>query len=926
LRSLVEPLFTTAKYDSVLSLLPGYIRRAEATHDSVLLGRALTQRGRVMLVLGRFDEAGRDLDSGIHIAESVRDTIGLMPALHFKAYVYTAALRYGDAKRCFERRLLLAQRKRSPVDEAWARSGMAYILLQTGEPQAAKTEYERSIALFRASGLTRLEITSLIGLGRVEGALGDIPAAIRCYQRAWVASREVGDRMNEMWAMNNLGHHELGRGNLDRAVQYQRRAFELARELKSPQAMVVPATNLAQHAEALGDFESAEATLNEVGALCDSLGATDLRPMVDVGFAHLRISQGRNHAALVVLRRLESNLDAVDPQHRDFVVISLAQQLAASDSVPAAIQVLTDYLKRGGTAYGEESARVNLAVAHFRADLGDTRGALEYTMRARAMAEHTGQRPTAVAAAFFQSSCLRKLGEKGAAVTTFYAALDSMEALRGGIATADWREVYGQEIARDVVDAGVVLREEPASATRSERDASFFDAMQRVKTRTLLDRISAPRAGSASGMGPRREPVCTLRALQAALLPGEMMLDFHVGSRRSFMAAVTPDSLRVLELPGPGSPLSDTIRLFNRVVGSDNAAERAEFPTERLTAVQTALGHEILPGVADLVTKSSRVFVSADGFYAAVPFGLVIMQEGGRVLIADHDVVQTPSASVLVRERTMDPVRRVTDPAIVAIRAHESRLSGARDEVRDLERHYSGVRVMDGVADATAFQEAALHCDVLHISSHALVVDRSPWLSGVRLATAPAVPVDSTTPSLPTQSSSTVLSATDSLLIERTFHPDPYLRAWQIAPLQLSTRLAVLSACETAGGRTTTGEGTLGLTAAFLSAGVPVVVASMWPVEDRVTARVMRAFYHNLAAGKPVATALRLAQLEVSRDRRHAHPFYWAGFTVVGDGSMMVAMKEQSRWHAPAILAGAALLLVVVALVSISRRRRATVR
>jgi CHAT domain-containing protein len=324
------------------------------------------------------------------------------------------------------------------------------------------------------------------------------------------------------------------------------------------------------------------------------------------------------------------------------------------------------------------------------------------------------------------------------------------------------------------------------------------------------------------------------------------------------------------------------------------------------------------------------VFVSADGFYASVPFDLVIVQDGGSMLIADHDVVQAPSASVLVRERTMDPDRRVTDPATVAIRAHESRLSGARDEVRDLERHYDGVRVIEGVADAAAFQETARHCDVLHISSHALVVDRSPWLSGVRLTTGPATPVDTTAQSLPshanTQSSSAVLTATDSLLIERTFRPDPYLRAWQIAPLQLSTRLAVLSACETAGGRATTGEGTLGLTAAFLSAGVPVVVASMWPVEDRVTAKVMHAFYHNLAAGKSVATALRLAQLDISHDRRHAHPFYWAGFTVVGDGSMVVAMTERSG-SGPVALAAVGIVLVgVMAMVSFSRRRRSTVR
>jgi hypothetical protein len=100
----------------------------------------------------------------------------------------------------------------------------------------------------------------------------------------------------------------------------------------------------------------------------------------------------------------------------------------------------------------------------------------------------------------------------------------------------------------------------------------------------------------------------------------------------------------------------------------------------------------------------------------------------------------------------------------------------------------------------------------------------------------------------------------------------------------------------------------------------------MWPVEDRVTATVMRKFYHNLAAGKPVATALRLAQLDVSRTSRHAHPFYWAGFTVVGDGTMVVGMRERSAWTPETMALAAALLVGVIALVGFSRRRRASVR
>jgi hypothetical protein len=119
LRAVIEPLFTTAQYDSILSILPGYIGRAEATRDSFLLGRALTQRGRVMLMTGHIADAERDIDTGIRIAEAARDTMGLMPALHFKGFIHTGALRYADARRCFERRVVLAQRMHSPADEAW---------------------------------------------------------------------------------------------------------------------------------------------------------------------------------------------------------------------------------------------------------------------------------------------------------------------------------------------------------------------------------------------------------------------------------------------------------------------------------------------------------------------------------------------------------------------------------------------------------------------------------------------------------------------------------------------------------------------------------------------------------------------------------------------------------------------------------------
>jgi hypothetical protein len=105
-----------------------------------------------------------------------------------------------------------------------------------------------------------------------------------------------------------------------------------------------------------------------------------------------------------------------------------------------------------------------------------------------------------------------------------------------------------------------------------------------------------------------------------------------------------------------------------------------------------------------------------------------------------------------------------------------------------------------------------------------------------------------------------------------------------------------------------------------MSAGVPVVVASLWPVDDSATARVMKRFYEHLARGETVATSLRLAQLETRRSRDRSHPFYWAGFTVVGDGSIVVGVEKISRLR-PALLALLGLVLVGATVALVQRQR-----
>ncbi len=926
LRNLSENLFTTGQYDSLRAIASTFMRRAEASGDSMLFGRAITQRGRALLMLGHPD-AEREIDTGIRIAESVQDTMGLMPALSFKGFARWSAGQPDEAARWFEHRLMLAERAHAPVDEAWARTSLGMVFHATGDQKRAKQEYERALALFHAAGTKRFEIEPLIGLGRIASAVGDGPAAIRWYKQSWVAAREVGDRMNEMWSLNNLSAMENFQGDMSRAWEYLQRALVLAKELRSPVAMVIPATNLSARLGELGDYETAEKVLDQTRAVCETQGTLEQIPVLDYQLAVLRVAQGRHANARSIMRRL-IRTGGLEAQHRDLLIVDLAESLS-SDSAAAAIELLSGHMRARGTSfYAENLPEANLVLGRLYADNGNTQEALLCARRAREVALTNGQRRAMVAAMFLESKCLRVAGDRAQATKTYYAALDSLTAVRGGISTAEWREVYGQWVAQDVVEAGRVLLEYPESAAPSVRERSFFDAIQRVKTRALLDRINRPRAGASGNAARLPEQSATLADLQSALRPGEAVLDFCVGVKASFLAAVTADSLRFVELPGPASGLQERVQLLRTVLASTDNSLRDEYSVDRLVAVQRALGRDILGGAATIVDASTRVFVCPDGYFASIPFGLLIIGDGNDGLMQKRDVVQVPSAGVLVLQRTALRPEPQTPLRVVAISASAVGLSGARKEVRDLARQYRHVETLADLSGPDAFGEAAGRADVLHIASHALLVDRSPWWSGIELRSTKSATAETlaSRATATTHTRAGFLSDVDSLTIERTFPSDPYVRAWQIAKLDIPARLAVLSACETAGGRMTTGEGTIGLTAAFLSAGVPVVVASLWPVDDRATAVIMRSFYRNLSDGESVATALRHAQLDASHMTRWAHPFYWSGFTVVGDGARTLPVEKRlvTLSFALKALAGA-FFLVAVGLFIRHRRARAFV-
>jgi CHAT domain-containing protein len=117
---------------------------------------------------------------------------------------------------------------------------------------------------------------------------------------------------------------------------------------------------------------------------------------------------------------------------------------------------------------------------------------------------------------------------------------------------------------------------------------------------------------------------------------------------------------------------------------------------------------------------------------------------------------------------------------------------------------------------------------------------------------------------------------------------DGLLQLFEIRELALCAELAVLSACETAVGERIEGEGVFALSRGFLTAGASRVIATLWPVSDRASVELVSELFrgviqtHRGESDASVARALRMAKLGLAVSERHAAPFYWAPFVLLG--------------------------------------------
>ncbi|HEX8410930.1 MAG TPA: CHAT domain-containing protein [Thermoanaerobaculia bacterium] len=408
-------------------------------------------------------------------------------------------------------------------------------------------------------------------------------------------------------------------------------------------------------------------------------------------------------------------------------------------------------------------------------------------------------------------------GQRDRAAEDFEAGIRELEEQRASVASGDQR--WGMFATVDeLFDEAVVLALDSGDTTRA------FAYSERARARELLDSM---------GVGvPTARPS----------VPDAVVLEYVQLADRMVIFIVEDDRVRAVTQQVSRSVVTHDVE---RLV--DSASRR---DTESFRRVATALYDRLLAPVAADIAFTKTLVVVPDGTLALVPFAALI-DPAGRYVIERHKVIVTPSVAVFSRglhrkERFGRSSRLLMIAGPSAREGDLGRLTAQQREIASIAAEYgSNVTYAPAAPLGDFLRQRTALADVLHFVGHAVVPDES---GGGALVT----------------------SRDDSLDV-REIAATPFDGA----------RLVVLAACGTARGHGRAGVPSISVARAFLAAGIPNVVATLWSIEDAPAAEFFPRFHQYLLRGLPPADALRAVQLEWIH-RPDESPAVWAAVQIIG--------------------------------------------
>lgn len=790
----------------------------------------------------------------------------------------------------FQTALRLWREVKDRYEECVALYGLALTYRQLTDYQKSVSTSLEGLSINRQLRDPHLEAALLTASGWAYVYLGDTQQAFDSFSQALRLRRQNGDKAGEAQTLFGIGWFYALTDQNEKALEVFDQTLSLRRELKARTGEALTRVGIAKVLHRLGrNKESINHLTEAVDALrprklAKSGLAEALSILGWVEYATRQYESALNHfqEALQLWQLLE---DRTGEATTRYGIARIDTQLGKLSEAQKHMQVALDYVE----AMRARGENLRLRTSYFSLVQDYYEFAIDLLMRLHA--ESPGQGYASEAFRVSERSRNRNL-------------LDLLNEARVDIRQGVEPALLEREklLQRQFDQAAERKRTLLASGVEPERGELIAQEVSSLSARLEEVQAQIRKVSPHYALLTQAHPVSAGDVQQSLLDNDTMLLEYALGSERSYLWAITKDELLSYELPrateieGRAREVYNLLTARNVNLKGETTAQKRERIRRADGEYQDAAGRlsEMLLGPVAQKLDRERLVIVSHGLLQVIPFaalpspGSVKSGSQWEPLLAKHEIVSLPSVSVLpvLRQRVAraeprhtiaviaDPVFAGSDERLPSskLRPLVAHVADAREQA--LPRLFSTRWEADRIASFVSKKDSIVALDFaanrnfftsrefaesrfLHVATHTVINEDHLELSGI------------------------ALSNFDSAGRKQ----DGFLRIDEIYRLRLLASLVVLSSCQSGLGKEVKGEGLVGLTHAFMYAGAPRVVASLWTVSDNPTAQLMARFYREMLTNGEMtpAAALRSAQLSMLKDKRWESPYFWSGFVLQGE-------------------------------------------
>lgn len=899
-----------ANFNEVLSI-------ARAIGDRNLEAEMLNNLGTIYNMMGQNQKALESLNQSLVIVRELKLPEGEASILNNLASIYKERGEFDIALEYAEKSAIIHRETGNRRGEANSYNSIGAIYDDLGDPQKALNYYRQSLDIHQKTGNVRSQAVTLNNIGVIYSKLGDKERALDTYLQVLSLVRESGNKVGEARTLSNIGAIYKTRGEGQKALEYLEQSLAMQRTAKDLLGEAITLTEMGTVYSSLGDRAKAVELYTKALEISRNIEARHQEAIILQQMGKVSVSQNETDRALEYFNQALLINQKIAEAYNEAGVLADIARVEYERGVYEKAQTHIEEVLKIIEDYRAEIVSPDLRDSYLAATQNYYKLYIDVLMRLYKQNPSAGYDAKAL-----------QVSEQERARSLIETLAESRSRIRQGV---DLQLLKREQDLQKQINKKENQRMQLSNRKGTENQLKTVES----ELKSLLNQYKEIRS-QIRALSPRyaafTEPQpLSLQEIQKMLDSETILLEYSLGKEKSYVWAVTQNSLKAYELTEGKSIEAAARRAYelvierNREIENETAEQmQARFEKAELEfpIALKDLSEIILSPVAAQLGKK-RLLVVAEGALQYIPFnalslpttktasiGRKTVKENYQPLILNHEVIILPSASTLAvlrrknaeQNKTLNSVAVFADPVFskndLRVAQSIARLNGKTKiekvglatkltELADAKLKRSAEDSGIGEFRRLRFsrREADQIVSLVPQASSLEAVDFAADKNSVTnkklnrfqiLHFATHGLLDSKNPEL----SGIVLSLVD----EEGNPQDGFLRLHEIYNLQLDADLVVLSACQTALGKDVKGEGLIGLTRGFMYAGADSVIASLWKIEDRASAEIMERFYRAVFKGKQKpAAALRTAQIEMWRQPQWRNPYYWAAFTIQGE-------------------------------------------